>query len=382
MAQAGSGGLAIRRRGPRAPMTRRLIVFVGLLVGCAPEPDAVPERPRALSEAVASAEGAAYDVYPSRPSDTDPDSTASSPSADPRESDEPPETDTAGTPPPVDGRYALLVGIDDYPGDGDDLPSGNLDVDAVRDLLVGVYAFDPAHVLVLRDADATRGAVRRAFADHLGRARQTAVFYFSGHGVRLDDNLARPDDEADGRDEALYLWDDDGRHGALVLDDEVDAWSASLAATHVLAVIDACHSGTAARGVTSGVPPVKEVDEAAITLGASRPVPPAPPHSREVHVLAAADDDELALAGPPGRPSLFTDALTRTLRNAGPRATLRDEMATVARLVHRVSRGYGVPHLPQADVPTGLRVADLLGPAAATKTARSSAPVFAHPHVP
>jgi hypothetical protein len=100
--------------------------------------------------------------------------------------------------------WAVVVGIDDYPGSGYDLGAGVADaqdVDAALDA-AGVAA---DHRRVLLDTDAGGGAVRSAVAWLADRAGpdDTAVLFFSGHVRRVGDRDADPEDH----DEALLLAD-------------------------------------------------------------------------------------------------------------------------------------------------------------------------------
>lgn len=284
----------------------------------------------------------------------------------------------APVPAPEDGRFALLVGISDYPGTRDDLPSGQHDVEAMRRVLVERYGYRPTNVRVLIDGDATRGAIRTAIGAHLGQARTTALLYVSGHGVRLASNPGLADAEPDGRDEALYVWADpasggaSGARGALILDDEIGAWTDQLGAKRVLVVLDACHSGTGARGRREGAPPVKEVmidslslDPAAPWMTPSEAPSAAPVASGERTILlAAARAREQAYAGLEGEPSLFTRILTEVLAEAPADWPLADAMASVRGHVESVSRGYGQMHSPRLEGGGALALADLLAPEA------------------
>jgi hypothetical protein len=152
-----------------------------------------------------------------------------------------------------DDRYALLVGISDYPGRRNDLAGPRHDVREMRDLLVEQYDFKPDNVVVLEDAQGNREHIVRAFTRHLGQAGPdgTAVFYYSGHGLQLDVNTAlrgSADPEAgDGVDEALYVWSQD-RKGGVLVDDELNYLVNRLKAKRTLVIMDNCNAGTGTRG--------------------------------------------------------------------------------------------------------------------------------------
>ncbi|MEL6615678.1 MAG: caspase family protein, partial [Bacteroidota bacterium] len=185
------------------------------------------------------------------------------------------------------------------------------------------------------------------------------------------------DAEPDGSDEALSVWADpasrdrasDAR-GALILDDEIGAWTDRLGAERVLVVLDACHSGTGARGRREGAPPVKEVHADSLSLDPAAPwaaaraaAPPEASGARTV-LLAASRAREQAYAGLDGEPSLFTRVLTEVLMEAPADWPLADAMASVRGHVESVSRGYGQMHSPRLEGGGALALADLLAPEA------------------
>jgi hypothetical protein len=85
-------------------------------------------------------------------------------------------------------RRALVIGIDDYGGPPNDLPSCGNDADAVGQLLQTTYGF--TEVRALRDSEATAARVDDALEWLLadGAPADRFVLYFSGHGyTKLED---------------------------------------------------------------------------------------------------------------------------------------------------------------------------------------------------
>jgi hypothetical protein len=146
------------------------------------------------------------------------------------------------------GKYAVVVGIDDYPGTVNDLRGPIDDATLVRDVLIERFGFPADNVVFLRDGEGNRAAIANAIVRHLGQAGPdgTAVFFYSGHGMRLDQNIGvtgRLDPETGNNvDEALAVWD------GMILDEEVGLLLQYIQARNQLVVIDACFSGTATRG--------------------------------------------------------------------------------------------------------------------------------------
>jgi hypothetical protein len=297
------------------------------------------------------------------------------------------------------GRYALLVGIDDYPGEDSDLPSSVADASLMKQALVDVYGFAESNIVVLTDGEATREHVLHAFVRHLGQAgpEGAAVFYFSGHGVQIGDNLGltgEADPEDDGTDESITLWNappDQGGRGTVILDDELGVLVRQLRTERMLMILDACHSGTGTRG-TSVDHPVKELRWADVSSRFTLPAPEstvnavvakgivseatgepfgAPASSAGAseiatgpgnHVLLAASAaNEVALAsgrgwptkdgnGQPLRGSVFTYFLTQTMADLGPDATLEALMERVRTYTVNYSRSRaGQAQTPQLE---------------------------------
>lgn len=167
-------------------------------------------------------------------------------------------------------KIALIVAISDYPDPGElpsvtsktkgfpDLNSMN-DVPLIKTALIS-QGFKEDDIVVVENGSATKDGIVKSIKDHLiGKASAggIAVFHYSGHGQQvLDDD----DDENDGLDEALVPYDaapvwqpkvNEAQHH--LRDDELGELINDLRLKlgkngHVLAILDACSSGTATRG--------------------------------------------------------------------------------------------------------------------------------------
>lgn len=162
------------------------------------------------------------------------------------------------------GRYALLVGIDDYPGTGSDLRGPVEDARIMERVLTEKYGFDPANIVTLNDADATRQNIAMGIAQHLGQAGPdgVAVFFYSGHGTQIGENIGLtgdldPEPRGEG-DEAIYIYGHDYESSILV-DEELGYLMETLSANRKLVVVDACHSGEITRA-GGDAPQSKRVD--------------------------------------------------------------------------------------------------------------------------
>lgn len=88
---------------------------------------------------------------------------------------------------PLNRKLALLVGINQYPGNST-LNGCLTDVELQKELLIHRFGFKSNDILTLTGGQATRGQIENAFIDHLSNQAQPSdivVFHFSGYGRRL-----------------------------------------------------------------------------------------------------------------------------------------------------------------------------------------------------
>lgn len=130
--------------------------------------------------------------------------------------------------PPEGGVFAVVIGIDDYPGTSADLFHAGADAEAF-DAALDQFGVDVDRRLVLRDADADRETIIAALDWLTVRAGPdaTAVFFFAGHVRSLG-----------GGTEAILAAD-----GELLTDEEVALHLGPLAARQTWIVLAACYGG-------------------------------------------------------------------------------------------------------------------------------------------
>jgi len=159
-------------------------------------------------------------------------------------------------------KRAIIVAIGDYPEESgwQDINSQN-DIAPIKASLMH-HGFAESDIVVLKDQQATRENIQRAFRNHLikkSRKGDIAVFHFSGHGQQIyDDN----GDEQDGYDEALAPYDSkpvsstEYKGHNHLRDDAFGEMLEELRKAlgvngNVFVSLDACYSGTATRDMMS-----------------------------------------------------------------------------------------------------------------------------------
>lgn len=155
----------------------------------------------------------------------------------------PPLLQSKGSP-AAGGTWALVIGVNDYPGTAYDLRSAVNDADDV-DRALGVLGVPPERRLVLRDGQATRRTMLSSIdwlAAHAG-SDAVAVLFFAGHVRKLD-----------GDTEAMV-----GADGASVTDAELARRLQRMDARRMWIGMAACYGG----GFTEALAPGRVLTGAA-----------------------------------------------------------------------------------------------------------------------
>lgn len=235
-------------------------------------------------------------------------------------------------------RYALCIGINDYPGTDSDLAGCVNDAhDWAAELTE--RGFD---VETMLDAAATGEAMRAALRRRLGGAASgdVVVVTYSGHGTWVRDDNG---DEPDGRDEALCPYDI-ATNGPLLDDELYDILCDRERGVRVVMISDSCHSGTVARFAPSTrrdgdrvrfLPPGVFLEPAEAARAAKMPRVSAGRPRHAALLMSGCTDIEFSYdAHFGGRPNgAFTYFALKALRELAPDATYQDwSKAVSARL--------------------------------------------------
>lgn len=148
---------------------------------------------------------------------------------------------------------ALLIGVGDYQLKGANLPGIDKDIEMMREVAL-VLGYKSSEIKILLDKEATLNNIQSAIDNWLIKGvgkSDHVLFYFSGHGSQIYD---KNKDEADKADEVLVTHDAAIGVNTLknvFVDDMFNEMLARIPSENVFIFIDACHSGTATRGISS-----------------------------------------------------------------------------------------------------------------------------------
>ncbi|MHA1499180.1 MAG: NosD domain-containing protein [Promethearchaeota archaeon] len=129
--------------------------------------------------------------------------------------------------------YAIVVGIENYPGSDYDLNYCRDDATEVYSFLISECNFKSEHISLLLDSDATLGAILNAFSQIHSKIEPNDIFlfYFSGHGGTSGTQFICPYNSIPSTP-SNYFYDND-------LDSELDKFNNK----EKYVLIDACNSG-------------------------------------------------------------------------------------------------------------------------------------------
>jgi hypothetical protein len=229
---------------------------------------------------------------------------------------------------------ALLIGVGRYAHFDDKLRGVDLDLDMMLET-AQLMGFQKSGITVLKHEHATTAGIRRTFENWLMdgiQPQDRVLIYFSGHGSQVPDENQ---DESDQFDEVLLLYDTfpTVRAGQPTLtgvlhDDRFSKMLARIRSRNILVILDACHSGSATRGlslITHSIP-VKDAQikylyyspllAAGANGGRFDLVMPQKVSDRPARYVAitACRDNEKTVATSQG--SIFTLALHQAVRSA------------------------------------------------------------------
>jgi metacaspase-1 len=140
------------------------------------------------------------------------------------------------------GKYAIIVGISDYPGTVNDLEYCDDDADDMYYALTTLYGYSPSNIRLLEDMGASFGAIHNAISDIKSQevAGDEVVFFFSGHGT----NGVADDGDRERLDEAIVSHDGSPSGSLIAIwDGQLKDWFAGFDTSRIIFIFDSCLAG-------------------------------------------------------------------------------------------------------------------------------------------
>ena len=163
-------------------------------------------------------------------------------------------------------KYAVVIGICDYPGRRNDICSSDGDSYNMRKALIENYGYSPENIYWFRDKGGTidrtnygkptheniRNAVMDIKYNKGLNANDEVVFFFSGHGVSgtVIDGTKESEDDGEDVDEGMVVYDSDRRIDGdgyskldFIWDGELRSWFYGFGTERIIFMFDTCLAG-------------------------------------------------------------------------------------------------------------------------------------------
>ena len=136
-------------------------------------------------------------------------------------------------------RYAIIIGISDYPGTANDLNYADDDAIDMKYTLTTKYGFDPGDIKLLINSEATYDNILLAINDVKASATSNdeVVFFFSGHGA----NGFAADGDKELKDESIVSHDNTNL--VFIWDGQLKQWFSDFNTNRIILIFDSCLSG-------------------------------------------------------------------------------------------------------------------------------------------
>jgi hypothetical protein len=161
-------------------------------------------------------------------------------------------------------KYAIIVGISDYPGGANDLQYCDDDAEDMYAALTTLYRYESSNIHLLLDMGASFAAIQGAINDVESKevAGDEVVFFFSGHGT----NGLANDGDRERMDEGLVSHDGNpSGHLIAIWDGQLKDWFADFQTSRIIFIFDSCLAG----GMTDLQAPGRVINMACSESGVS-----------------------------------------------------------------------------------------------------------------
>lgn len=139
-------------------------------------------------------------------------------------------------------KYAIIIGISDYPGEANDLQYCDDDAQDIYTALTTLYGYGSDNIHLLLGMNASFSGIRDAISDIKSKAvaGDEVVFFFSGHGT----NAVADDGDKERTDEAIVSHDGN-LFGSLIAiwDGQLKAWFTGFNTSRIIFIFDSCLAG-------------------------------------------------------------------------------------------------------------------------------------------
>ncbi|MBM3236940.1 T9SS type A sorting domain-containing protein [Candidatus Poribacteria bacterium] len=195
---------------------------------------------------------------------------------------------------------AVIAGVADYPGAGNDLQYPDDDAMDIKNSLLLYSNWADSNIQLLLDSEANKSNIKTAIETmgSMADSDDVCLLFFSGHGTNGTD--IAPIDESDGLDE--YICSYGSSLNEYIRDDELSDWLGNLPTTNVVVIVDTCFSGGQIKVVGGFTPKVLPGTKGVVTKGdgfatdITRRISVKDMDDNEgCVVLTACDDDELSM---------------------------------------------------------------------------------------
>jgi len=136
-------------------------------------------------------------------------------------------------------KYAIVIGISDYPGDENDLEYCDDDALDIYKALTTLYGYNASNIRLAVNMSANYTAIEAAVNDIKSQevAGDEVVFFFSGHGA----SGKAEDGDKEKIDEAIVAHD--GSKLVPIWDGELKEWFSGFNTTRIIFIFDSCLAG-------------------------------------------------------------------------------------------------------------------------------------------
>jgi len=159
-------------------------------------------------------------------------------------------------------KYAIVIGINDYPGSSSDLQYCVNDANSVVEALENLYGYKPGNIAYITNSRATHSNITNAVNTIKENAKSgdEVFFFYSGHGAKGNAD----DGDSEKVDESIVCWTENGDF-YYFWDGELKKLFENFPTNRIIFVFDSCLSG----GMTDLAAPGRVINMACSESGVS-----------------------------------------------------------------------------------------------------------------